>query len=127
MSKKTSRATRVAQSQRSTRDGEKKKVEAARPLISNSSVLTETEPVLIEPRRASAPVIPAPLAPEESSALPPRARGPLPPRRPVAAVRQPVLSREEEFAFVRADLRTVLFLTVLMLIVLVVLTFLISR
>ena len=56
-----------------------------------------------------------------------------PTRRPVArrstttGTRAPAISREEEYAFIRSDLMTVFALTVLMILVLVVLTFLIGR
>ncbi len=53
-------------------------------------------------------------------------------RRPVArrsttVTRQPEISREEEYAYIRSDLLTVFLLTVLMIIVLIVLTFVLGR
>jgi hypothetical protein len=127
MPKKTSRAARTLQNQR---DVDKKKLEAARPLVSSSSTLVDNE--------ASAPAgdslggariydAPAPSPETNTSVLPPRPRSStLPNRRPVAA-RQPAISREDEYRFVRSDLRTVFILTVLMVIALIVLTIVIGR
>jgi hypothetical protein len=137
MPKKTSRAARTLQNQREV---ERKKVEAARPLIASSSALAATEVAPVEPdvseseavqevpRRVTVtPPVPAPVAQDTiRPAAPSRTRGPLPNRR-FSGTRQPPISREDEFAFVRADLRTVLILTVLMIIALVVLTIVIGR
>jgi hypothetical protein len=130
MSKKTSRAARAVQNQRTVRDPDKKKIEGARPLVSSlsSSALIEGE---IETFPSAAHESEA--IQEESSRITPltpaspnRSRGPLPNRR-FTGIRQPAISREEEYNFVRSDLRTVFILTVLMLIALVALTVIIGR
>lgn len=145
MPKKTSRAARTMQNQR---EGERKKVGAARPLVATPSVLAdsdnnnittvelpggiESEAVQEVPRRvapAPAPVATTPVAQDAirpATPVPSRTRGPLPNRR-FAGPKQPAISREEEYAFVRSDLRTVFILTVLMIVALIVLTILIGR
>lgn len=130
---KKSRAARAQQNQRET---EKKKVEAVRPLVSSSSALVDNEAGRVAPTSQDtvsrvgiydAPVVAAPQPPEAPRSAPAaRPRGPLPARR-FASARQPLISREEEYLFVRSDLRTVLILTVLMIIALVVLTIVIGR
>jgi len=127
--------SRAARAQQNQRDIEKKKVEAVRPLVSSSSALVDNEAGRIAPTAPDtvsrvgiydAPVA-APQPPEASRSVPAaRPRGPLPARR-FASARQPLISREEEYQFVRSDLRTVFILTVLMIIALVVLTIVIGR
>lgn len=132
MPKKTSRAARTQQNQLNTG---KKRQEAARPLVSSSSALVDNDSsteVAPAPQRTGiydAPAIAAttPQSQETTRTVPAaRPRGPLPTRRFVGT-RQPAISREDEYNFVRSDLRTVLILTVLMIIALVVLTIILGR
>jgi hypothetical protein len=62
-----------------------------------------------------------------NSTIRPASRRPYARRTTASANRQPALSREEEYAYIRSDLLTVFLLTVLMVIILVVLTILIGR
>ncbi|NWJ94802.1 MAG: hypothetical protein HXX20_03380 [Chloroflexi bacterium] len=132
MPKKTSRAARTEQNQRAVRDTDKKKVGAVSPLVNFPSALIEndieptnkTEVVAEIPRKVVA-ATPTPLD-TIRPALTAKSRGPLANRR-YGGNRQAVISREEEYNFVRSDLRTVFILTVVMIIALVVLTVIIGR
>ncbi|MEI6046236.1 MAG: hypothetical protein WCS37_17955 [Chloroflexota bacterium] len=136
MPKKTSRAARTEQNQRAVRDTDKKKVGAVSPLVNFPSALIENdiEPtnitgnkteVVAEIPRKVVPATPTPLD-TIRPALTAKSRGPLANRR-YGGNRQAVISREEEYNFVRSDLRTVFILTVVMIIALVVLTVIIGR
>lgn len=152
MPKKTSRSARALQAQRTSLTGERKNT--ARPLldVSNSrlaaqatateepdqlddvfepkpepvstlngnAVTTATRPA-IETRSSSPASSPNTIRPASST------RRPIARRTATAVTRAPAISREEEYAYIRSDLFTVLILTVLMVIVLVVLTILIGR
>jgi len=148
MPKKTSRAARTLQAQRGI-----ERKSAARPLVdpensrlvadsarldslpySNGTTLVEEAEVEganevpggLEVKPAITSVsreIPA----ATSSTIRPATRRPYARRTTANVNRQPVLSREEEYSFIRSDLLTVFLLTVLMIIILVVLTILIGR
>ena len=154
MPKKTSRSARTLQAQRTNLSAERKT--AARPLVdvNNSRLGAEANAseelarldAVFEPKVAP---VPAPAlngnavstATRPATATRPTApassantiRPASPSRRPVArrtttAVnRAPAISREEEYAYIRSDLMTVLILTVLMIVALVVLTLVIGR
>jgi len=140
MPKKTSRAARVSQSQRSVREIDKRKIEGARPLVATASALAdvENEVPIIELPDSHFEVVPdmgkVAAAMPVTSGIPEvsrpvvanRARGPLSTRR-FASTRQPAISREQEYSFIRSDLLAVLILTVLMVVALVVLTVVIGR
>ncbi len=148
MAKKTSRAERVQQNNR-TQDT--KREISARPIV-GSNVITGANmgsgrtAVASEPFKMSisandmadvsvstpveAPVKPAPVAPVVPAPRPVSATNNtvLPRRFLNAQPRQTqVISREEEYRYIRADLVTVFILAVLMVIALVVLTLLIGR
>ncbi len=132
MPKKTSRAARSQQNQRFVRDVNQKKVESARPLVSSSSALAESESTMPEhiatktEIRAevpqldlSTPAVPTITRPVTRSRIVPASRR--------VVSNTPTISRDQEYQFIRSDLRTVLILTVVMIIVLIVLTFVIGR
>ena len=142
MAKKTSRAERVQQSNR-TQDT--KREISARPIVGSNTNNGRTA-VASEPLRmsisardmADIPVATSADAPVKSAPVVPVVPAPRPvsaanstvlPRRFLNA--QPrqtqVISREEEYRYIRADLVTVFILAVLMVIALVVLTLLIGR
>jgi hypothetical protein len=70
---------------------------------------------------------PAPPSNGSNVIRPAGSRRPIARRSTTVVNRAPAISREEEYAFIRTDLLTVFGLTILMLIVLVVLTFVIGR
>jgi hypothetical protein len=133
MPKKTSRAARSQQNQRFVRDVSQKKVESARPLVNSASAVAEGENSISELTATtttdirtevpqldlSTPVVPTINRPVTRSRVVPASRR--------AASNTPAISRDQEYDFIRSDLRTVLILTVLMIIVLVILTFVIGR
>jgi hypothetical protein len=152
MPKKTSRSARALQAQRASLTGDRKNT--ARPLldVGNSRLVAErptratldqidkefeTEPEAV-PARKETSTATRPVN-ETRSSLPAngsqiiRPANPSPARRSIArrtstaVTRAPAISREEEYAYIRSDLMTVLALTVLMVIILVVLTFVIGR
>ncbi len=147
MPKKTSRAARIQQNQqRPYRDTERKKFEAVRPLVITASSLADNRenlgsgPVISEGEEV--PVTSLPLTspqvifsegPTGNFVSPRPAPAPLTRTRPnpnfrrAAPARLPVLSREDEYSFVRSDLKTVFILTLIMLAALVVLTLIIGR
>jgi hypothetical protein len=141
MPKKTSRAART-QAQRS---GERRS--PARPLVdpensrlaadstrpgnnspSNGTALVE-ESALEGSIQAtsSAEIKPAVRLPHETTVRPASSRRTYSRRSTTIASRQATISREEEYAFIRSDLVTVFFLTILMLAVLIVLTFILGH
>lgn len=154
MPKKTSRSARALQAQRTSLAGERKNT--ARPLldVGNSRLVAEPttgesetldqmdkvfeakpEPVsaLNGLSTAARPVNQArsSLPANGSNTIRPAnaasSRRPIARRTTTAVNRAPAISREEEYAYIRSDLLTVLALTVLMVIALVVLTFIIGR
>jgi hypothetical protein len=152
MPKKTSRSARALQAQRASLTGDRKNT--ARPLldVGNSRLVAErptratldqidkefeTEPEAVPARKetstATRPVnetrssLPANGSQVIRPANPSPARRSIARRTSTAVNKAPLISREEEYAYIRSDLMTVLILTVLMVIVLVVLTFVIGR
>jgi hypothetical protein len=92
------------------------------------------EPVLTAPRTVSATGArpqtesrPTPASNGSNVIRPAGSRRPIARRTTTVVNRAPAISREEEYAFIRSDLLTVFALTILMIIVLVVLTFVIGR
>ncbi len=143
MPKKTSRAARTLQTQRGgVASGERKS--AARPLIdiensrlvaenlgtsaTNGTALADESPVTsvdVAPVRVTTS---PDLSQNMTSAVRPNSARRVYSRRTATTVtRQPALSREEEYAYIRTDLLTVLLLTILMVAALVVLTIILSR
>jgi hypothetical protein len=86
-------------------------------------ISTATRPV--NETRSSLPANGSQVIRPASSSSP--ARRSIARRSSTAVNKAPLISREEEYAYIRSDLMTVLVLTVLMVIVLVVLTFVIGR
>jgi hypothetical protein len=152
MPKKTSRSARALQAQRASLTGDRKNT--ARPLldVGNSRLVAErptratldqidkefeTEPEAVPARKetstATRPVnetrssLPANGSQVIRPANPSPARRSIARRTSTAVNKAPLISREEEYAYIRSDLMTVLALTVLMVIILVVLTFVIGR
>jgi hypothetical protein len=152
MPKKTSRSARALQAQRTSLTGERKNT--ARPLldVNNSRLAAEAtataelgqldavyepkpEPVsalngnavstatrpAIETRSSSPASSLSTIRPASST------RRPIARRTSTAVTRAPAISREEEYAYIRSDLLTVLILTILMVVALVVLTLIIGR
>ena len=142
MPKKTSRAARTLQAQRGV-----ERKSAARPLVDpeDSRLIAGSQPLtngttLVEETETERRVAPADLASKpaasnlnleipaaSTSTIRPASRRPYARRTTANPNRQPVLSREEEYSYIRSDLLTVFLLTVLMVIILVVLTVLIGR
>jgi hypothetical protein len=152
MPKKTSRSARALQAQRASLTGDRKNT--ARPLldVGNSRLVAErptraaldqmdkvfeAEPEAVPARKetstATRPVnetrssLPANGSQVIRPANPSPARRSIARRTSTAVNKAPLISREEEYAYIRSDLMTVLALTVLMVIILVVLTFVIGR
>jgi Tfp pilus assembly protein FimV len=152
MPKKTGRSARIYQAQRGASTGERKS--AARPLIDvqasnlaansarvevdNSDLSEETAadaeveytaPTNGVKTRPASPAVSNRESAETGSTRPVGSSTRRPyGRRPTANTnRQPVLSREEEYAFIRSDLITVFLLTVLMIAILIILTFILGR
>lgn len=128
MSKKTSRATRNQQTA-------PKRINTARPLVSTESLTkseTTTQTVVMPEESAvlETPIITVTPVRTDVVARPTAVAVSKPiPRRfvnPSTTVNQ-AANREDEYRFIRSDLQLVLILTVLMIIVLVVLTFVIGR
>lgn len=145
MSKKTNRSVRALQAQRSsTMGGERKNT--ARPLVDleKSSLAVDTSELAVnteelesqavtpaKERAATARpgVYEAPSSGTTATVIRPASSGPRRPyaRRTTAVNRQPAISRQEEYEFIRSDLMAVFLLTVFLFIVLIVLTFVIGR
>jgi hypothetical protein len=152
MPKKTSRSARALQAQRASLTGDRKNT--ARPLldVGNSRLVAErptraaldqldkefeAEPEVAPARKefstATRPVndTRSSLPANGSQTIRPASSSPtrrsIARRSSTAVNKAPLISREEEYAYIRSDLLTVLALTVLMVIVLVVLTFVIGR
>jgi hypothetical protein len=152
MPKKTSRSARALQAQRTSLPGERKNT--ARPLldVGNSRLVAESNSgeelgqldAVFESRQGqvnglNGGGIATATRPhnEARSNLPENGTSVIRPasssRRPIARratttqSRAQTISREEEYAYIRSDLVTVVILTILMLIVLVALTFIIGR
>lgn len=136
MSKKTGRSARAIQAQRNSLAGERKS--AARPLVNleTSSLATErpagttvtddeVAEEVVEETTAVAPTVNLP--PRPASPTTSRTRAYYARRTTAPAARQHILSREEEYRFIRSDLISVTVLTILMLVILIVLTFIIGR
>ncbi len=155
MPKKTSRSARALQAQRTSLPGERKNT--ARPLmdIGNSRLAAQApaseelgqmdavfeampEPVsALNGNGNAVKTAPRPLS-ETRSSLPVNGSNSIRPATPIRRTvtarrastvvnRAPAISREEEYAYIRTDLLTVLLLTILMVAALVVLTILIGR
>ncbi|HEX2911271.1 MAG TPA: hypothetical protein VH186_10715 [Chloroflexia bacterium] len=142
MPKKTSRSVRAIQAQRSGAVGGERK-NAARPLVdletsrlagnraTNGTSLADDVEYLPSNESESEAESMNSMPESRGTVTAPRpsssARRPYSRRSTTAANRQPAISREEEYAFIRADLLTVFLLTALMIIILVVLTFVIGH
>ncbi len=138
MPKKTSRAARSVQTQRSTErkpaarplvnpENSRLSAQAEQPNLSNNTItlVEEAEPELELADTKATPRIIAPEVPAVAN-LRSASRRPIARRTTLMANRQPVISREEEYAYIRSDLITVTALTLLMIVLLVVLTFILS-
>ncbi len=154
MPKKTGRSARALQAQRTSLPGERKNT--ARPLmdIGNSRLAAQApaseelgqmdavfeampEPVSALNGNGNAVTTATRPLSETRSSLPVNGSNSIRPATPLRRTvarrastvvnRAPAISREEEYAYIRTDLLTVLLLTILMVAVLVVLTILIGR
>ncbi len=89
--------------------------------------LKETEPKLVREAGTRTTANSTLLSRPSSGTIAPASRRPIGRRTTSPVNRQPVLTRDEEYAYIRTDLLTVFILTVVMIVALLVLTLIIGR